>query len=157
MSLYFSSFASGSSGNCYMIKSESTIILVDVGIAGKHILSGLSRHGFKAKDIDGILVTHEHVDHVRSIRMLGKKSENANIYSSGGTFEQIADRISEERTVIVSADENFTIGDMEILPFDLSHDAAEPLGYSVKCDGRQITIITDTGCVSDEMLEKMVE
>lgn len=120
MSLYFSSFASGSSGNCYMIKSESTIILVDVGIAGKHILSGLSRHGFKAKDIDGILVTHEHVDHVRSIRMLGKKSENANIYSSGGTFEQIADRISEERTVIVSADENFTIGDMEILPFDLS-------------------------------------
>ncbi len=157
MSLCFSSFASGSSGNCYMIKSENTIILVDVGIAGKHIISGLSRHGFEAKDIDGILVTHEHADHVKSIRMMGRKSENAGIYGSAGTFEQISDKIPKERYITVSSDENFIIGDIEVIPFDLSHDAAEPLGYSMKCKERQITIITDTGCVSEKMLEEMVK
>lgn len=156
MSLCFSSFASGSSGNCYMIKSDNTIILVDVGIAGKHIISGLNKHGFCVNDIDGILVTHEHIDHVKSIRMMGKKSENANIYCSSGTLNQIADKVPEERSIVVSSRESFVVGDIEIVPFDLSHDAAEPLGYSIKCDERQITIITDTGCVNDEMIDEMV-
>ena len=73
MGLEFSSFASGSSGNCYMVRSEGTVLLVDVGIAGKHVIAGLREHGHEPEHVDGILVTHEHIDHIKSIRMMGRK------------------------------------------------------------------------------------
>ena len=77
MAFQFCSFASGSSGNCYLVRSESTTILIDVGITGKRILEGLAQQNLSPEQVDGILVTHEHVDHVKSLKMLSKKAENA--------------------------------------------------------------------------------
>lgn len=155
MSLKFCSFASGSSGNCYMVKSEHTTLLVDVGITGKRVFSGLAERGVDPETIDGILITHEHIDHVRSLRMVSKKAVNAGVYASRGTLAQIADKIPEARSYCVPEEEPFYIGDIQVDPFRLSHDAAEPTGYSFACGGRQLTIVTDTGYVSEEIFQQV--
>ncbi|MGN0658183.1 MAG: MBL fold metallo-hydrolase [Emergencia sp.] len=151
MSLQFCSFASGSSGNSYLVKSENTSLLVDVGIAGKRILEGLEGKGLQPEELSGILLTHEHVDHVRSLRMMSRKAACAKIYASGGTLAQVSDLVEPGKGFTVQAGEPFMAGDIEVRPFDLSHDAAQPTGYSFVHEGRQLTIITDTGYVTAEM------
>ena len=155
MALKFCSFASGSSGNCYMVKSEHTTLLVDVGITGKRVFAGLEERGVTPEEIDGILITHEHIDHVRSLRMVSKKASNAGVFASNGTLNVIADKIPEERAYGVPNESPFYIGDIRVNPFHLSHDAAEPTGYSFAHDGRQVTIVTDTGFVSEEIFHQV--
>lgn len=77
MKLSFCSLASGSSGNCYLVRTESTAILVDAGISGRRIFAGLAALGMNQEDVDGVLITHEHIDHIKSVQMLAKKLENA--------------------------------------------------------------------------------
>ena len=151
MALNFCSFASGSSGNCYMVKSETTTLLIDVGITGKRILAGLEENNVSVEDLDGILITHEHIDHVRSLNMISKKAVNAQVCATTGTLEKIMDKVNGQRIWTVYYEEEFTLGDITVKPFRLSHDAAEPTGYSLVHEGKQITIVTDTGCISEEI------
>ncbi len=157
MTLEFCSFASSSSGNCYMVRSENTTLLLDVGVAGKHILAGLAEKGTDIENIDGILLTHEHIDHVKSLRMMSRKAVNAGVYASKGTLSQVCDKISDEVMQPVMAQQTFSIGDIEVRPFALSHDATEPLSYSFCKDGRQITVVTDTGCMTMEAFDQLKE
>ena len=152
MGLAFCSFASGSSGNCYMIRSEKTTVLMDVGIAGKYVLAGLERNGLEIEDVDGILLTHEHTDHVQSLRMIGRKAENAEVHASRGTLLSVKDKLPAGRVHEVRIDEDFYIGDILVIPFDLSHDATEPMGYSLLAGDRQVTVVTDTGYLTDEIM-----
>lgn len=151
MSLRFCSFASGSSGNCYLVKSENTALLVDVGITGKRVFAGLAEKGLEPGDLSGILITHEHIDHVRSLRMVSRKAVNAKVFATGGTLDAVSDMIAPGRGSAVRAGESWDIGDIRVTPFDLSHDAAEPAGYTLQCQGRRLTIVTDTGCISPEI------
>ena len=73
MALNFCSFASGSSGNCYMVRSGGTVVLVDVGISGKRIFEGLEKAGAELEQIQAVLITHEHIDHVKSLPIVTKK------------------------------------------------------------------------------------
>lgn len=155
MALKFCSFASGSSGNCYMVKSDHTTLLVDVGITGKRVFAGLEERGVEPEEIDGILITHEHIDHVRSLRMVSKKAANAGVYASRGTLNEIADKVPADRVYGVPGEKPFYIGDIEVNPFHLSHDAAEPTGYSFAHGGKQLTIVTDTGFVSEEIFQQV--
>ena len=107
MGLEFSSFASGSSGNCYMVRSEGTVLLVDVGIAGKHVIAGLREHGHEPEHVDGILITHEHTDHIKSIRMMGRKAVNAVVYGSHGTLAEIDELLPAGRAMRIVSDEDF--------------------------------------------------
>lgn len=157
MTLQFCSFASSSSGNCYMVRSENTTLLVDVGIAGKNVLAGLTEKGVTPEEVGGILLTHEHVDHVKSLRMISKKAVNAGVYASKGTLSQVCDKIADEVMRPVQAQTAFDIGDIEVRPFRISHDAAEPMSYSFCKDGKQITIVTDTGYISDEVFDQIKE
>lgn len=157
MTLQFCSFASSSSGNCYLVRSENTTLLVDVGIAGKHVLSGLEAKGVQLEDVQGILLTHEHVDHVKSLRMISKKAVNAGVYASKGTLSQVCDKISDDVMYPVQAQTPFAVGDIEVRPFRISHDAAEPMSYSFCKNGRQITIVTDTGYISEEVFDQIKE
>ena len=153
MDLAFCSFASGSSGNSYLIKSEETTLLVDVGISGKRIAEGMAGVGLDVADIDAILITHEHSDHVHSLGVMQKKAPDALIWSNLGTFECVADKIEEGRHRAFNTGESFTIGDIEVLPFRLSHDAAEPVGYRFRKNDKSLAIVTDTGYVSEEIYE----
>ena len=157
MTLEFCSFASSSSGNCYLIRSENTTLLVDVGVAGKYILAGLDAKGSSIEQVDGILLTHEHIDHVKSLRMMSRKAAGAGVYASKGTLSQVCDKVADDVMRPVCAQTTFHIGDIEVRPFALSHDAAEPLSYSFCKDGKQITVVTDTGCLTEEAFDHLKE
>ncbi len=152
MGLRFCSFASGSTGNCYLLKTENTNLLVDVGIAGKRIIEGLDSCALKPEQIDGILVTHEHTDHIKSLRMMAKKALNGKIYTSEGTAYSVNEKLPMLADNIRVKDCSFKVGDIEIEPFSLSHDAEHPVGFSVQSGGKRVTIITDTGVATKEML-----
>lgn len=159
MDFSFCSIASGSSGNCYIVKSGDTAVLVDVGISGKRILEGIETAGVEKDQVAGIFLTHEHSDHIRSLRVVGKKLPNACAYANAmtwGNIEKSLDhQLSEERCCMISGGEKLRIGEMEVKAFNLSHDAVDPVGYSFYCQGRQISVVTDTGYVTEEIFEEI--
>lgn len=154
MGLRFCSFASGSTGNCYLLKTENTNLLVDVGIAGKRVIEGLSSCAVKPEQIDGILVTHEHTDHIKSLRMIAKKAVNGKIYTSEGTAYSVNEKLPmlADKIRITDTATSFKVGDIEVEAFSLSHDAEDPVGFSVHSGGKRVTIITDTGVATKQML-----
>ena len=93
MGLRFCSFASGSTGNCYLVRSDDTALLVDCGISGKRIVESLGACGLGPDDLNAILITHEHTDHVQSVRVMSRKASGAGIYATRGTIKAISDNI----------------------------------------------------------------
>ncbi|WP_164914461.1 MBL fold metallo-hydrolase [Aminipila luticellarii] len=155
MALSFCSFSSGSSGNCYLVKSDSTALLIDAGISGKKILEGLNTTQTPEEQVQGVLVTHEHIDHVKSLRVLSKKLPGAKTYANAGTWTQIQENVPEGQRGLFITGEAFSIGDIKIKPFHISHDAAEPVGFSLFAEEKQITIVTDTGCITEEIFDEI--
>lgn len=151
MKFEFCSFSSGSSGNSYLIKTETTNIIIDVGISGKKILTGLDHCQLKGEDIDAILVTHEHMDHMVSLRTMSKKAPTAKIFASEGTKFAMNHKTPEVAEKVNLQEQDFFIGDIQVKPFALSHDAEEPTGYSFFHKGKQLSIVTDTGCITTEI------
>lgn len=146
------SIASGSSGNCIYIGSDTTHILIDAGISTKRIEQGLADIGVSLRDLSGILVTHEHSDHISGLNTLSKKYEIP-IFTSEGTFQGIErskslNAVKRDQFHEVAADEPFFIGDLEILPFMIDHDAAEPLAYRVNGHKASAAVVTDLGVYS---------
>lgn len=147
------SIASGSSGNCIYAGSDTTNILVDAGISGKRIEAGLNQIQLTAGDCQGILVTHEHSDHIKGIGVLARK-HHIPIYTTRGTIEGIkatssVGAIPEELFVEIQADMPFTIGDLHIHPFAISHDAVEPVAYRIEHGGHAAAVATDMGIYDD--------
>lgn len=157
MSLKFCSFASGSSGNCYLVKSDETAILIDAGISGSRILESLGETETLRDDVSAILVTHEHIDHVKSLPVMTKRIPGLTVYANEATWDSIERPVPEDRKEFFTTGEEFQIGDLTIRPFPVPHDAAEPVGFSIFADGRQITVCTDAGYISDEMYEEILE
>ena len=122
MKLSFCSLASGSSGNCYLVRTESTAILVDAGISGRRIFAGLAALGMNQGDVDGVLITHEHIDHIKSVQMLAKKLENAKFFASAGTWNaagELRKCLESAQCGEVAAKRIFKIGDIMAKPFSL--------------------------------------
>lgn len=150
------SVGSSSSGNSYIIMTEGRTIIADVGLPARTIIAALDRLGKDPADVDAVLITHEHIDHVKSVRAIARKCTNAVFYASRGTVECTENfrYVPDERRILLSAGEIVRLDnddDMEIAAFPLSHDAAEPLGFTVVSGGEKLAIVTDTGVVSDEM------
>ncbi len=157
MTLSFCSFSSGSSGNCYLIKSETTAILVDAGISGKKILEGLTATGTPREQLAALLITHEHVDHTKSIRTLMNKEKAMKAYANERTWSQITCPVRDEQRAYFQTGESFLIGDIQVKAFPVSHDAADPVGFTFSSGEKQIGIVTDTGCMSDEIIMSVKE
>lgn len=155
MSLSFCSFSSGSSGNCYMVATENTSLLIDAGISGKKIIEGIDYINADKGKICGLLVTHEHIDHTRSIRIMNKKLPDMNTYASPKTWEYISELVPESNRRIFDIGKRFEIGDIAVKPFRTSHDAAESVGFSFFSGNKQISIVTDTGYVSEEIFTEI--
>ena len=150
------SVGSSSSGNSYIIMTEGRTVLVDAGLPAKKIIGALEHLGTDPADVDAVLITHEHTDHVKSVRAISRKCCNAFFYASRGTVENTAGfcHVPQERVVLLSAGEIVRLDnddDMEFGAFPLSHDAAEPLGFTVTSCGEKLAIVTDTGVVSEEI------
>lgn len=151
------SIASGSSGNCIYVGSDTTHLLVDVGISGKKTEAGLKELDLSMRDIDGIFITHEHADHIAGLGVLARKYE-VPIYATGGTIEAIrkcsgVGEIPEELFQRVRADEKIIIKDIVCNPMKISHDAAEPVAYRISHGREKIGIITDLGTYNDYTVE----
>ncbi len=151
------SIASGSSGNCIYVGSDTTHILVDAGISCKRIREGLEKLDLSLGDLDAIFVTHEHSDHIAGLKTLLKKHEIP-IYATKGTLSGIdyADKKGDmpdfERHV-VRADEKIFLKDLVINPMTISHDANEPVAYRISYGDKKIAIATDMGCYNDYTVE----
>lgn len=157
MTIKFCSFASGSSGNCYMVKDDETAILIDAGISGKKIFEALDETGTPREMVKAVLVTHEHVDHVKSLPIVTKKIPKAQVYANEATWESVERPVDDSRKEYFETGEEFTLGRFTIRPFAVSHDAAEPVGFSICHGDKQISICTDSGCLSDEILAEIAE
>ena len=151
MSLKFCSFASGSSGNSYLIRDDDTALIVDAGISGRRILQGLEDTRTPREMVRALLVSHEHIDHVKSLPVLSKRLPEVSVYANEATWENIERPVAEEKRRIFRTGEDFAVGSLTIRPFPVSHDAAEPVGFSVYGSDRQISIVTDVGYITEEI------
>ena len=162
MSLKFCSLSSGSSGNSYLVYSSDTGLLVDAGITGKALMEGLTLAGLSPEEVSAILVTHEHHDHIKGLPVIQKKVGDSRVYASPDTLFAISTRLEDKVDltgavpVEVSAG-SFDIGDIRVRPFYLSHDATLPISYTFSCQGKRVGIVTDTGVVTDEIFDAIVD
>lgn len=159
MKLKFATIASSSSGNCVYIGTEYTNILIDAGLSGKKIEEALKDLELTGQDIDAVFVTHEHIDHVDGVGVLARRY-NIPIYATEGTWANMpskvkAETIRDDFKRNVYADENMVFNDLLIRPFDIPHDAEQPVGYSVMTDNDKITVATDIGHISDTIKENV--
>ncbi len=155
----FCSISSGSSGNCIYAGSSGTSILVDAGISGKRIEQGLCGLDLTTSDIDGILVTHEHSDHIKGLGVLARRY-GIPIYGTKGTLDAIREsgsvgKIPEGLMRTIAADREFGIGDLTVRPFSISHDAADPVGYRIEHGGKSCAVATDMGSYDDYIVRNL--
>ena len=137
--------------------SDTTHLLMDVGISRKRTVDALHDLDLDLRDIDGIFITHEHADHISGLPMIAKKSQMP-IYATRGTIEAIlrSDKCKEidpERFVAIRPDEKVTVKDMQIDPMRISHDAADPVGYRIYYGRQKACVCTDLGCYTDYTVE----
>lgn len=153
------SIASGSSGNCIYVGDEHTHLLVDAGISKKRVEQGLCELDVKGEELNGILVTHEHIDHIQGLGVFCRKYE-VPIYATKGTIEGIKKcnslgKLPEGILHEVQIDEKFTLGSLDILPFAISHDANEPSGYRIEDGTKAMAVATDLGTYDDYIVKHL--
>ncbi|MDO5416032.1 MAG: MBL fold metallo-hydrolase [Lachnospiraceae bacterium] len=143
------SIASGSSGNCIYVGTENTHILIDAGISNKRIEQGLNEIGLKGSELSGVLITHEHSDHIKGLGVLARKHQLP-IYGTQETLEEIAGKASlgaypKELFRPIRPDVDFQIGDLSAKPFRIDHDAANPVAYRIQSGRKSVAVATDMG------------
>ena len=151
---------SGSSGNMYLIKSPTSTVIVDIGVSFKALCQCLDTLSINIQDISALLITHEHSDHTKGISTFINKT-NIPIYTTEGTKDYLLqkhmDKLKSTPTInCIYPEKDLLIGDILITPFKTSHDAVDPVGYTLKHDESTLTIATDLGYVSDNVYEHLV-
>lgn len=151
--------ASGSSGNCTYVGSENTGILVDAGISKKKISDALQDAERTFSDIQGIVITHEHIDHIRGLGVISR-AYGIPIYATEATFEEIKyttslGTLDYSLFHSIRPDEPFSIGDIEVRAHSTWHDAADPVCYSLLNGGKKIAIATDMGGYDGYMIQAL--
>ena len=144
---------SGSSGNSIYVESKNTKILIDVGVSCKKILEALEQIKVNILDINAILITHEHIDHTKALNLLSSKF-NIPVYCNKLTWDALKLTCPVQKNTFTN-NEFFEIGDLKIFPFSTSHDAADPCGFNIYNQNSKITIATDIGCVSSNLLKNL--
>ena len=153
------SIASGSSGNCIYVGSNTTNLLIDTGISGKKVEFGLNSLDLTTKDLDGIFVTHEHSDHIKGLGVIARKC-GVPIYATSGTIKAMEEsgslgKLPEGIFHEIQGDREYQIGDLTVHPFHISHDAAEPVGYRVNQGEHSVGIATDMGVYDEYIVDNL--
>lgn len=151
--LRVSVLASGSTGNITYVESDKMKLLVDCGFSGKKTIELLSKINRKPEDLNGILVTHEHSDHIKGVGILARKF-GLDIYANEKTWEMMEPKLGKLKTEQkhhFSKEKTLTLGDIDVSSFGVSHDAVDPQFYTFQKDNKRFVMLTDTGYVSDRM------
>lgn len=158
MTLRFSVLASGSTGNAFYIESNKEKLLVDAGLSGKQMDKLFDEVQVSPADLSGILVTHEHSDHIKGLGIIARKY-NLPIYANQKTWnamERSIGKLSLDQKFVFNMEEVKTFGDIDVESFGVSHDAAEPMFYVFRHGGKKVALVTDLGYVS-ERIKKTIE
>ncbi|MCC8150927.1 MAG: MBL fold metallo-hydrolase [Lachnospiraceae bacterium] len=153
------SIASGSSGNCIYAGTEGCHLLVDAGISGKRIEAGLNEIGLKTKEMDGVLITHEHSDHIKSLGVVARRY-GLPMYGTKGTIDAIlsSHSIGDVDTSLfktIQPEVPFRVGDMTVTAISTSHDAAEPVAYIMRKEQKSMAVITDLGKYDNTIVDRL--
>jgi len=153
MSMQFSVLASGSSGNAVYVETDTHSFLVDAGLSGKQMDKLFQEIDRNPAKLNGILVTHEHSDHIKGLGVMARKYKLP-IYANEKTWQAMDGMIGEiavEQKFVFGMETVKTFGGLDIESFGVSHDAAEPMFYIFHSGGKKLVLVTDTGYVSDRM------
>ncbi|SDH90410.1 Phosphoribosyl 1,2-cyclic phosphodiesterase [Alteribacillus persepolensis] len=151
MALSFSVLASGSTGNALYVETEKQRLLVDAGLSGKKIQGLFEQINRDPKQLDGILVTHEHSDHIKGVGVLARKY-GLPIYANEktwGAMEKSIGAIPAEQKYALERGSVQTFADLDVEPFAVSHDAADPMFFVFHHNGKKLALATDMGYVSE--------
>ena len=144
--------ASGSKGNCTLVSSSGTRLLVDAGLSCRELLRRMRLCGEDPRAIDAILITHEHTDHIGALYVLAKRLK-VPVYITEPTYhayrkfarDSAGNRITIGCVELFCAGSTFQIGDITVTPFTIPHDAVDPVGFTFRSDGVKVGICTDLG------------
>lgn len=153
MTLRFSVLASGSTGNAFYIESDETRLLVDAGLSGRQIDRLFQEINIDPHTLTGILVTHEHSDHIKGLGVIARKY-NLPIYANWKTWRAMEDsigKLSVEQKFEFATGKVKTFNDLDVQSFAVSHDAAEPMFFTFHKDDRKVALVTDLGYVSESI------
>jgi phosphoribosyl 1,2-cyclic phosphodiesterase len=151
----FCPLASGSKGNCIYLGTKHTKILIDAGLSAKSVKERLSEIHVDLNDIDAILVTHEHTDHISGLQTLGCKMKIP-IFSNSDTAKGICGILKNSpKFKIFSTGEIFEFADLEIYPFSIQHDAFDPVAFTIKCGNIKLGFCTDLGFATTLVIDAL--
>lgn len=152
MAVSITVLASGSRGNCTVLSTSSTRVLVDCGLSCREICRRLALQGIAPESLSGVLITHEHSDHVAGLHVMAKKFRLP-VFMTPATHgawqrqckDSSGNRVQAERLETFSSGKSFTVGDIEVMPFTIPHDAADPVAFRFVAEGVRVAIATDLG------------
>lgn len=151
ISLRVSILASGSSGNCTLLETSQTRLLVDAGLSKRETLRRVAALGQSLDHLDAIVVSHEHSDHINGLAALLGKFKSAIVYLTPGTHDETLRALPEnkakrlDRVEFIEAGQSFIVGDIEVSPFSIPHDAMDPVGFAFRACGVKMCVVTDLG------------
>jgi phosphoribosyl 1,2-cyclic phosphodiesterase len=156
ISLRVTILGSGSSGNCTLLETDHTRLLVDAGLGKKETLRRLAAVGREVDRLDGIVISHEHSDHIGSLaQVLGQW--RTTVFLNEATHTEVMRILPEtshkrlDRVEHIRAGQRFIVGDIEISPFAIPHDAVDPMGFTFHSNGTKVAIVTDLGFLPEHV------
>ena len=156
--LKFISFGSGSSGNCYYLSTATDALIIDIGVGIRTLKKHCKDYGVNLNKVNHLLITHDHADHIKSVGSFSHDYK-VPVYATSLVHKGIdgnyciTRKIAPELKVSIEPGLQLNLGDFCIKPFHVPHDASENLGYEIKAEGLCFVIITDVGCITDEIRE----
>jgi phosphoribosyl 1,2-cyclic phosphodiesterase len=152
--------ASGSSGNCTLLETPRTRLLVDAGLGKRETLRRLAALAHSVDRLDGIVISHEHTDHIGGLPALLSKWHTT-VYLTAETHAETLRFLPErharrlERVEFIDAGQGFCVGDIEVAPFRIPHDAIDPLGFTFRAAGVKLALVTDLGYMPELVKQRL--
>ena len=154
--LKFISFASGSSGNCYLLYTDNDGLLIDAGVGIRSLKKAMRDYNIHMQQVKHVIITHDHADHVKSVGSLSRELD-VPVYTTrevhDGIFKNycVTKKIEARNAHCIEKGKTINIGEFKITPFNVPHDSTDCVGYLVECQGVAFCIVTDVGVVTDEI------
>ena len=154
----FASVGSGSSGNCYYFYTEQSGLLIDAGVSLRRVKRDFAVHGLRLGGIGGLLLTHDHADHVKHVAIVSEKL-GLDVYATAAVHHALSElrfspsHVGSQHVRFLEQGEQLRLGDFEVTAFRVPHDSMDCSGYFIECDGVSVCLMTDVGQVTDEIAD----
>lgn len=154
--MQFISFSSGSSGNCYLLRSDGATLLLDAGLSPRKVKQYFSNYGLSLSDVDAILITHDHTDHIKGAGLLADECQcpvytTLAVHEGMGRNYCMTHKVPQPLRRVVEKEVAFRLGDFMVTPFDVPHDSSDCVGYEIQCGDVMFAFITDAGHVTERI------